>query len=337
MNKMTSMFDMIAAFPDQMLEALEISGKTRINVHNEPIEKIFISGMGGSGIGGDFVKSFVSANCSIPVIVSKSYETPVRIDKNTLVIISSYSGNTEETISTFVKVSKTPAKIICISSGGEIISRAKELQCDYIELPGGWPSPRACLGFSFVSQLQVLYKLELIQESVINDIRSAIEHLNSEKEEILIKAEQMASVLKSKMIVIYATDRIEPVAIRFRQQLNENSKMLAWHHIIPEMNHNELVGWRWQQDALAVLFLRNADDHPRNQARIELCKEIISHYTSTVSEIYSIGKNLIERSLFLVYLLDFVSFHLATHNKMDVLEVRVIDFLKDELSKIPKA
>lgn len=331
---MSSMYEMIQAFPAQLEEAIQIAGQVAIRKHLHPIQKIFVSGMGGSGIGADFVGSFIKSNCKVPFIVGKSYEAPAWIDQNTLVIISSYSGNTEETLSTFKQIKESGAKIICISSGGEVIRHANESNLDVIKLPSDWSSPRACLGFSLVSQLFAIYGLVLIDGAFKNDLQQSIELLKSETAEIIQKAKQLAAVLENKMIVIYATDRIEPVAVRFRQQINENGKMLCWHHVIPEMNHNELVGWRWQQTALAVLFIRNADDHPRNHTRIELTKEIVSHYTSSVIELFSKGHSLIGRSIYLVHLLDYVSVFLAEYNKMDAVEVRVIDFLKTELSKI---
>ncbi|MBK6544004.1 MAG: bifunctional phosphoglucose/phosphomannose isomerase [Saprospiraceae bacterium] len=331
---MKTMFDMIQAFPDQLAEAMDIGANAIIRNHQVPIHKVFVSGMGGSGIGADFVSSFIRNTCKVPYLVGKSYDMPAFIDQHTLVIISSYSGNTEETLSTFRQLISSNAKIVCIASGGEVIKIAKESNFDVVQLPNNWPSPRACLGFSLVSQLYVISKLELVDPFFIPQLNDTILRLKNETSEILEKAKQLAAVLNGKLPVIYSTDRIEPVAIRFRQQINENSKMLCWHHVIPEMNHNELVGWRWNQDAIAVVFLRNSDDHERNQARIELTKEIVSHYTTTVVELYSKGNSLIERSFYLVHLLDYVSVFLADYNKVDAIEVRVIDFLKSELSKI---
>lgn len=331
---MKSMFDMIRSFPAQMEEAINLGSQIQFTQPHSTIQKIFVSGMGGSGIGAEFVASFIKTYCHLPFIINKSYDIPAWIDKNTLVIISSYSGNTEETLSALQQVIQTEAKIICISSGGEVIETAKTKQLDYVEIPSGWSSPRACLGYSIILQLFTLNQLQLIKDDFKNELLSAIQRLKSESSEIIEKAKHLASVLHSKMLVIYCTDRIEPVAIRLRQQINENAKMLCWHHVIPEMNHNELVGWRWSQEALAVLFLRNADDHPRNHARLELTKEITSHYTSSVVELYSRGDSIVERSFYLVHLLDYLSVFLADYNKVDAIEVRVIDFLKNELSKI---
>jgi glucose/mannose-6-phosphate isomerase len=127
------------------------------------------------------------------------------------------------------------------------------------------------------------------------------------------------------------------VAVRLRQQLNENSKILALHHIIPEMNHNELVGWRKQAGSFAVLIFRSKDDHPQNQARIEINKEIIGHYTDTVIEIYTKGESLIEQALYSVHLSDWLSWELAQLRQVDATEVKVIDYLKSQLALISEA
>jgi len=123
------------------------------------------------------------------------------------------------------------------------------------------------------------------------------------------------------------------VAVRLRQQINENSKMLCWHHILPEMNHNELVGWRTKSDNWAVIYLRNEDDYKRNDIRININQEIIAKYADTIINVYSKGESLIQRSLYLVNLGDWVSWYLSELRGVDAIEIDVIDYLKSELGK----
>lgn len=331
---MKSMFEMIQAFPTQLEQAIQIGLNALISGHSKRIQRIYVSGMGGSGIGADFVASFIKSYAEVPYIVGKTYDVPAFVDDETLVIISSYSGNTEETIESFGKIISRGSKIVCIASGGGVLRMANQYQLDYIQLPSGWSSPRACLGFSLVAQLFVIHKLGVIPDHFISDLNLVIEKMKLESNAIIEKAKHLASYLEGKIPVIYCADTIEPVAVRFRQQLNENSKILCWHHVIPEMNHNELVGWRWPQNALAPVFIRNASDHPRIQARIELTKEVVSHYTQNLIEIYSSGDSIIVRSIYLVHLLDYVTVFLADFNQIDAVEVRVIDFLKSELAKL---
>jgi glucose/mannose-6-phosphate isomerase len=127
---------------------------------------------------------------------------------------------------------------------------------------------------------------------------------------------------------------MESVAVRLRQQINENSKVLCWHHVYPEMNHNELVGWTEKNNNLAVVFLRNKDDFKRNAVRMDITKDIYAKYTDTIIEIFSKGQTLVEKSIYLVHLSDWVSWYLSELTGADAIEVRAIDYLKSELAKI---
>ncbi len=328
------MDSLIQRFPAQLKEAMEIGEAAQINSHNHPIHKVFVAGMGGSGIGGDFVREFISAESKIPYIVGKSYNIPAWIDQNTLCIVSSFSGNTEETLNAFEQMLQTGAKIICVASGGTLIQKAKELNLDYIPLPSDWPSPRACLGYSTVQQIYILIKLGIINNHILHDLKASIDLIKYDQDDIKKEAREIASKVYGKTLVIYTTDRMESVAVRFRQQVNENSKLLCWHHVVPEMNHNELVGWKDIRNDLAVLYFRNKDDFKRNAVRININKEIIGKLTDTVLEVFSKGKSLIERSIYFVHLGDWISWYLSEMHQVDAIEVNVIDYLKKELSKI---
>lgn len=328
------MMSLVDRFPAQLQEALEIGAAATIRPHDKTINKIYLAGLGGSGIGGDFTAEFVAHECKVPYLVGKGYDIPAFIDEHTLFIASSYSGNTEETLSAYEQAKSTGAKIVVVSSGGKLIQYAQERDLDYIQVPGDWPSPRACLGFSFVQQLFILSKLGMIGTDQIDQIRSSINLLKFDQDDIKVEAERIAKLLYGKLPIIYTTDRMESVAVRFRQQINENSKMLCWHHVIPEMNHNELVGWRDKNDLLAVVYFRNKDDHKRNATRIDINKEIISKYAAPVIEIWSKGTSLVERSMYLVHLGDYISCYLADMRGMDSIEVDVIDYLKGELAKM---
>ncbi len=328
------MDSLIQRFPEQLNEALEIGAKATINAHDKAINKVYVAGLGGSGIGANFVAEFIRDECPIPYLVGKGYSVPHYIDENTLVILSSYSGNTEETLEAFSHMKESGAKIVVISGGGKLIAAAKEMGLDYIQVPGDWPSPRACLGYSLVQQLFVMHKLGFISTATIDGIRSSANLLQFDQEEIQEQAKGIAVKLNNKIPVIYTTDRMEAVAVRFRQQVNENSKMLCWHHVIPEMNHNELVGWTDKNDDLVVIYFRNKDDYKRNQVRMDINKEIISKYTPNIIELWSKGKNLVEKAMYFVHLGDWVSWYLAELHGADALEVNVIDYLKGELAKV---
>lgn len=327
------MDDMIARFPAQLREALEIGKAATLTPLAKTPAHIYVAGLGGSGIGANFVAEFVREELKIPYLVGKGYDIPAYIGPDTLAIASSYSGNTEETLTSYDLLKKAGARIIVIASGGKLIERAKADGYDFIKVPDNWASPRACLGYSLVQQLCILEKLGLISSAATQQIASSADLIDADMEEIKAKAERIAPLLHEKIPVIYTTDRMESVAMRFRQQVNENAKMLCWHHVIPEMNHNELVGWRDKNDKLAVIYFRNRDDYPRNTTRIDINKEIIGNYTSTIIDLYSKGNNLIERAMYFVHLGDWISWYLSELHGVDAVEVKVIDFLKGELAK----
>ncbi len=325
---------LIERFPAQLIEALEIGEAASISAAENEINKVYVAGLGGSGIGANFVASFVRDECPIPYNVGKGYTIPKYVDKNTLAIASSYSGNTEETLMAFDAMKKTGAKIVIVSSGGKLIEYAKELGLDYIQVPGDWPSPRACLGFSLVQQLFILNKLNLISNDSILSVKSSIDLIKYNQEDIKEEAKKIADFLHGKMPIIYSTSRMEPVAIRFRQQINENAKALCWHHVIPEMNHNELVGWKDENENLAVVYLRNNDDFSRNQLRMDINQKIIGKLTPNIYVANSKGKNYVEKSIYFVHLVDWVTFYLSELRGVDSIEVDVIDYLKSELAKV---
>ena len=280
------MDQLIQRFPEQLVEAMQIGENAVIKPHDKAINKVYVAGLGGSGIGANFVQEFIKDSCPIPYAVGKGYSIPNYVDENTLAICSSYSGNTEETLSAYEQMLKTGAKIVIVSSGGKLIKEAQERGFDYIQVPGDWPSPRACLGFSIVQQLYVMNKLNFINDDFKGQLRSSIDLVKFDIEDIQKAAKKVADKIYDKLPIIYTTDRMESVAVRLRQQINENAKMLCWHHVIPEMNHNELVGWTEAHPNKAVIYLRNHDDYKRNQVRIDINQKIIGKYTENIIDIF---------------------------------------------------
>jgi glucose/mannose-6-phosphate isomerase len=324
---------LIAQFPEQILEALSIGENSVINKHSAEIKNILVSGLGGSGIGGTIVQELVSNSLKIPFSVSKKYTLPSYINENSLVIISSYSGNTEETVEALqIAISKN-AKIVGITSGGKIADICKQNNIDLILLPAGKPSPRACLGYSLIQQFYIIHKLGFINDSFKNDLISAKSLIENEEKFIHEFAKDLAQKLYDKTPIIYSADHQEGVAIRWRQQINENAKMLCWHHAIPEMNHNELVGWRTEDSNLSVIILRNSNDYNKIQKRIEINKQIFTKYTPNIYEIWSKGNNPIEQSIYLINLGDWLSFYLSEKRNFNAIEIDVINYLKASLAK----
>lgn len=328
------MNELIERFMDQLEEGIQIGRSASIRPASPDITHIYVAGLGGSGIGADFVSSFIEDECKLPFLVRKGYHVPAFVGPKTLAIASSYSGNTEETLISYAQMKEQGARLLCVASGGKIIDLAKADGNDFIQVPGNWPSPRACLGYSVAAQIALLQHLGLISDRCLNEMEGAVKMLRQEASSIRDIAKGIAAKLHNRIPIIYIEDRMEPVAVRLRQQINENSKALCWHHVIPEMNHNELVGWTEENKDLVVLYLRNDDDYPRNAVRMDINKEIIGKYAGEVVEVYSKGANFIEKSLYLVHLGDWISWELSVLRNVDALEVNVIDYLKGELAKV---
>ncbi|MEK6615486.1 MAG: bifunctional phosphoglucose/phosphomannose isomerase [Bacteroidota bacterium] len=323
---------LIENFPAQLRKAIRIGESAKLSPAKRKKSNVLISGLGGSGIGGTIVSELVAMEATVPITVSKGYFIPKFVNENTLVIISSYSGNTEETLNCLHLALKRKAKIVCITSGGKVAEIARKKKLDVILIPEGNP-PRACLGYSLTQLFFILAHHKIISGKFKKQLRSAIELLENEKQSIISKAKEVAGKIFEKTPVIYATTYFEGVAIRFRQQLNENAKMLCGHQVIPEMNHNELVGWASGSEKFSVIILRDNDEFERNNTRIEINKEVIKKYTSNITEIWSKGKSQIERAIYFIHLVDWVSIFLAEQRGVDAVEVNVIDYLKSKLSK----
>lgn len=324
---------LVANFSKQLSEAISIGSNAKLTPSVHAITNVLICGLGGSGIGGSIVSELVVGNANVPVNVTKGYFIPAYVNENTLVIISSYSGNTEETLNCMKLALSKKAKIVGITSGGKVLETAKEKGFDCIIVPGGMP-PRSCLGYSVTQLFFILGFHKIIHMNYKADLQAAINLLDTEEAGIIAEATIIAERLKDKTPVIYATTYNEGIAIRFRQQLNENAKILCWHHIIPEMNHNELVGWTQKNDNLSVLIFLDKDDYSRNLARVEINKEVIKKYTENIREVFSKGNSVIEKAIYFIHLGDWISVILGEMRGADLMEVNVINHLKSKLSEI---
>jgi glucose/mannose-6-phosphate isomerase len=327
------MKSLVENFSKQLSDAIAIGTKARLTEPAGQISNVLICGLGGSGIGGSIVSELVVANANVPINVTKGYFIPAYVNENTLVIVSSYSGNTEETLNCMELAAGRNAKIVAVTSGGRMLEIAKEKNYDHIVVPGGMP-PRACLGYSLTQLFFILGHFKIITNNFQKELENAVRLIDAEESNIIAEARSIAEKLKDRTPVIYATTYYEGIAIRLRQQLNENSKVLCWHQIIPEMNHNELVGWTQKNDNLSVLIFVDKDEYSRNLARIDINKEVIKKYTSHITEIYSKGTTAIEKAIYFIHLGDWVSVILGELRGADLMEINVINHLKSALSKI---
>lgn len=329
---MAEMKTLISAFPENITEALEIAENASLKQPTHEIENVLICGMGGSGIGGRLVSKWLEDELSVPVYVSSDYGIPGFVSKNTLVIGSSYSGNTEETLNSVQLAVEKGAFLIGICSGGQLSELCDSLGFSKIIVPGGNP-PRTALAFSIVQLLYIFKELGLASGKGLDDVVSARELIVAEEKAIKSEARSLAEFLKGNVGILYGTTPYEPVLIRARQQFNENSKLLCWHHVIPEMNHNELVGWGGGDERFATVFFETEDIYRRNQKRIEITKEVIAKKSAKIMRIMAKGNSRIERSIYLINLVDWSSLYLSELKQVDAIDIAVIDYLKGSLAE----
>lgn len=328
------MKQLIADFSSHLEDALNTIATTNFEPAPRAIHQVLITGLGGSGIGGSIIADLAAPKATVPIVVNKDYLIPAFVGEHTLVIACSYSGNTEETLTAVKTAIEQGAMVACITSGGQMKELANQYQFNQIGMQGGNP-PRSMFGYAFTYLSFILTHYGIAEFDFADDIAEAIQLLNAEEANIKREAEKMAKKLEGKTTQILVVAGNLGIAARMRQQLNENAKMLAWEAEIPEMNHNELVGWEGGTSQYAALFLRNENDYDRNQKRIEIIKDIIGNKTDTVIEMWSKGKSALAKAAYMVHFGDWVSYYLSEINEVDILDIKSIDLLKHELGKVP--
>jgi glucose/mannose-6-phosphate isomerase len=244
-NMLKSIYD----FPFQMKEAKSIGERIELKNTYENVQNIVLCGMGGSAIGGDLSRSLVNESLTVPMFVNRNYSLPNWVNSNSLVIASSYSGNTEETLSAYHEAISKGAKVIGVTTGGELASLIDKNKNEKVLIPAGL-QPRAAVAFSFIPLLYLLKKLSITNSKALDELDAAIEKIQSVNDIYSLDNEKNPTYVLAKEIyrtipVIYGENEMtSTIALRWKGQFCENSKMLAYHNDLPEMNHNEIVGWQ---------------------------------------------------------------------------------------------
>ena len=339
----TNFKNYLIKFPNQILESRKLFKNSSLNITAKKINNIVYLGMGGSAIAGDILNDVFFNDLIIPMTVVRGYEIPGICNKNSLVIASSYSGNTEETLSSASKAYQNGAQIIALTSGGELLQLAQEQGWSYLTIPEGFP-PRQAFGYLFFPALYILnqFSNKPISEHKISEISKVVELVVTQNDEKTargkILAKDLAISLQNKIPIIYSTEPyFKSVALRWRTQFQENSKSMAFSNVIPEMNHNEIVGWEMENSCLnnyMVIFLENEINNSRIKARIRLTKNILRDKGIDIVEIYAQGISLLENIISLVCIGDWVSYYLALLYDKNPAAILNIDYLKSELKKL---
>ena len=339
----SGMYKLATQFADQLIQGKKIAEDSDIPYTLDHIQNIVVAGMGGSAIAGDLVRCLSASTSPIPLLVVRNYTLPAFVNERSLVIISSFSGNTEETLSALGAALGRNARVLCITSGGNVEQVAEEKNLPCIKIPGGIP-PRAALGFSLSVLLVVLHRLGVcdtssnVWEEALSIVKGKIDLYS--QTDVDHQAVQVASQLVGKLpLILSASGALDAVNVRWRGQIQENSKMLAYGNYYPELNHNEIMGWESANgnsihNQLGVVVLRDSNDHARNAHRMRVTHDILHGLAGSWIEVESDGNHALSRMLSLIVLGDWVSLYLAYLREVDPTPIGFIDRLKNELAKV---
>ncbi len=339
----SKMIDSVEEFPEHIKKSKEIIEKSELE-RIYKVDNIFVTGMGGSAISGDIMQAFFRDKIDIPVYVNRQYDLPKWVHKNTLVLAQSYSGNTEETLSSFKHAYQKRCKIIGISSGGKLEEYCKKRNITHLKIPSGY-QPRAATGYMLFMALHALKKTGILKFDIDKEIEDAIieaEEIkrNNKKEVSTDKnfCKQIAKKIHGSIPQIYGFKEYTPIAKRWCTQFNENSKIVCRYDEISESNHNDIVGWSMNPDVtkkFSCILFRDKDlESIYLEKRFEFMKKLFRTNAKDTIEINIEGKKTLSKMIKTMYIGDFISCYLAILRKIDPTPVNIISELKEELAKI---
>lgn len=329
---------MVARLGDQVREAYSAAGSVAGGAGE--VGGIAVAGMGGSAIGGDLVEAAYGPSLSGYMATVRGYSLPHWVSSRSLVFAVSYSGNTEETVSALKEALERGCQVICISTGGAIGRIAAEKGLPLIEVPASL-QPRAAMGYLSIPIAACLESLGLVEgvESDAGETASVLKQLSAlygpENPVSGNPAKQLATALKEKIPAIYGCELTMVAARRWKCQINENSKALAFYNEFPELNHNEIVGWENPGSAIGgfkVIYLGDGRNHPQNDRRMEITAGLLRDYVGDIYKHESVGDSRLARLFSSMYLGDYVSLYLAVLYGVDPSPVARIEDLKNRLA-----
>jgi glucose/mannose-6-phosphate isomerase len=308
---------------------------------HEPVENIVVAGMGGSAISGELLKDWARDKITVPIEISRDYSLPAYANKNTLVLVTSYSGETEESLSAFLDAAKRKCMIVCISSGGTLQTFAEKLSVLHLRVPAGM-APRATLPYLFVPLPILLENIGLVSD-VTTEISETINVLKrvsaANSPEISLKdnfSKSLAANICGTVPVVYGFGFYRAVAQRLKTQFNENSKVPAKWEVFPELNHNEIVGWEKHGKLtknFSAILIRDKAEPAEIRSRIETTKTLMQPAVSKTLEVWAQGEGTLAKMLSTICIGDFTSVYLAILRKIDPTPVKTIALLKEQMKQ----
>jgi glucose/mannose-6-phosphate isomerase len=323
------MLGAVRSLPDHLRDALWRVESARLE-QIEGASGLLVCGMGGSAIGGDLAAAALGSRLGTQLAVVRDYALPVWTPTDRVVLCSSYSGETEETLGCYEAAEALGASRIVATTGGALAEAARRDDVPVVGLPAGL-APRAAVGYMFTVAAEVASLAG--SDTIRMEIDSSAAHLEEIRDDLAAGAAAIADELDGAIPAIYGSGLTAAVAYRWKCQLNENAKMPAVFHVLPELDHNEIVGWDGADGRIAAVLLEDRDQHPRVRQRFELTASLIEPHAEGVVRIETEGDSRTERLLWAVMLGDLVSLHLAARRGVDPSSTEMIERLKDELGR----
>lgn len=334
------MLNHLAKTPDYCRDAIYRTEQTKVPKKVKP-KNIVIVGMGGSAIGGEILKDWLRDELPIPIEVNRDYTLPAYVDKDTLVFANSYSGNTEETLSSFLAALRRKCTTIAITSGGQLEVFCRELHVPHVTIPSGLP-PRVAVPYLFFPLPVLLEKMGILS-NVGDELEEAIQvfgRVSKANSPDIPAEDNMAKRLATKIMdtvpVVYGFRQYGAVAHRFKTQFNENSKYLSKHDVFPELNHNETVGWEAPESLTknhSVILIRDPEEPLELRNRIDTTKSLVFSRAKKMHEITAEGNKKLAKMFSVLCIGDYASIYLAVLQNKDPTPVKIIDKVKKELAK----
>lgn len=321
------MKEWLASLPRQVEEALALGGLFSTRFKFSRVRKILFYGMGGSAIGGDVLRAVMADRSRVLFNVYRQGRWSRWIDSETLVIFSSYSGNTGEILDVFHQAVRSEAQLLVLTSGGKLQEAAQQNGVACLQIPSGMP-PRCAIGFLTFSLLPVLEKVGgfSVPRAEIQEVLSVLRKVPH------ARIKQAARKLNGRLIHLYsASGFMQSAAVRWRAEIAENAKMLASHHLLPEMFHNEVEGWvhpAWAIRRSTAVFLTDRDDPADLKDKIQAAAQKMRKNGGETLILQSQGKSKLARLFSLISFGDWISYELALLNKVDPVPITAITSLK---------
>lgn len=329
-----------AGLPEQVARAAEEAADVEGLPHRLEIENVVVLGMGGSGLAGDILLATAGPFMSVPVVVVKSYTLPAFVGEGSLVFAISFSGNTEETVESVGEAAVQGARVVAVTSGGQLEKLATSWGASVVPVPAELPQPRTAIGAMAVPPLVVLEQVGLFP-GASQWIDLAVEQLSRRRDQLVAgegPAAEVARRIGRTIPLVHSAGQLgNAAAQRWKTQINENAKAPAFHAVYPELCHNELQGWGQHGDVtrqlITMVDLRHESEHPQVSRRFELVGDLVREVVAGIEEVWAEGDGDLAQLLDLILIGDFVSLEMAAAEGIDPGPVPVIDELKEKLQE----